>query len=79
MSGDFFQRVHMVAEQIPEGRITSYGAIANYLGSARSARMVGWAMNKCDTQKIPAHRVVNSKGMLTGNLILTAQILCSNC
>ena len=66
MSSDFFQRVHMVAEQIPEGRVTSYGAIANYLGAARSARMVGWAMNKCDTRKIPAHRVVNSKGMLTG-------------
>ena len=66
MSGDFFQRVYAVAEQIPEGRVTSYGAIANYLGAARSARMVGWAMNKCDTQKIPAHRVVNSKGLLTG-------------
>lgn len=66
MSGDFFQRVYTVAEQIPEGRVTSYGAIAKYLGAARSARMVGWAMNKCDTRKIPAHRVVNSKGLLTG-------------
>ena len=66
MSGDFFQRVYMVAEQIPEGRVTSYGAIAKYLGAARSARMVGWAMNKCNTRKIPAHRVVNSKGLLTG-------------
>lgn len=66
MSGDFFQRVYMVVEQIPEGRVTSYGAIAKYLGAARSARMVGWAMNKCDTRKIPAHRVVNSKGLLTG-------------
>ena len=56
MSGDFFQRVYAVAEQIPEGRITSYGAIAKHLGSARSARMVGWAMNKCD----------NSKGLLSG-------------
>ena len=65
MSGDFFQRVYAVAEQIPEGRVTSYGAIANYLGAARSARMVGWAMNKCDTQKSP-HRVVNGKGLLTG-------------
>ena len=50
----------------PYGRITSYGAIANFLGAARSARMVGWAINKCDTRKIPAHRVVNSKGLLTG-------------
>lgn len=66
MSGDFFQRVYMVAEQIPEGRVTSYGAIAKYLGATRSARMVGWAMNKSDTRKIPAHRVVNSKGLLTG-------------
>ncbi len=66
MSGYFFQRVFAVAEQIPEGRVTSYGAIAKHLGSARSARMVGWAMNKCDTRKVPAHRVVNCKGLLTG-------------
>ncbi len=66
MRGDFFQKVYKVAEQIPEGRVTSYGAIANFLGAARSARMVGWAINKCDTRKIPAHRVVNSKGLLTG-------------
>jgi methylated-DNA-protein-cysteine methyltransferase-like protein len=66
MRGDFFQKVYRVAEQIPEGRVTSYGAIANFLGAARSARMVGWAINKCDTRKIPAHRVVNSKGLLTG-------------
>lgn len=66
MRGDFFQKVYKVAKQIPEGRVTSYGAIANFLGAARSARMVGWAINKCDTRKIPAHRVVNSKGLLTG-------------
>jgi methylated-DNA-protein-cysteine methyltransferase-like protein len=66
MRGDFFQKVYRVAEQIPEGRVTSYGAIANFLGAARSARMVGWAINKCDTRKIPAHRVVNSKWLLTG-------------
>ena len=66
MSGDFFQRVYAVAEQIPEGRVTSYGAIAKHLGAARSARMVGWAMNKCDMRKVPAHRVVNSKGLLSG-------------
>jgi methylated-DNA-protein-cysteine methyltransferase-like protein len=66
MRDDFFQRVYRIAKQIPEGRVTSYGAIANFLGAARSARMVGWAINKCDTRKIPAHRVVNSKGLLTG-------------
>ena len=66
MSGDFFQRVYAVAEQIPEGRVTSYGAIPKHLGAARSARMVGWAMNKCDMRKVPAHRVVNSKGLLSG-------------
>lgn len=66
MNGDFFQRVYVVAQQIPEGRVTSYGAIASYLGTARSARMVGWAMNKCDLSKVPAHRVVNKKGLLTG-------------
>ena len=63
---NFFERVYQVARQIPFGRVTSYGAIAKYLGAARSARMVGWAMNKCDTRKVPAHRVVNSKGLLTG-------------
>lgn len=63
---DFFQRVYAVAAQIPEGRVTSYGAIAKHLGAARSARMVGWAMNKCDTSIIPAHRVVNRQGLLTG-------------
>jgi len=66
MSVDFFQRVYVVAQQIPEGKVTSYGAIAKYLGAARSARMVGWAMNKCDTRAVPAHRVVNRKGLLTG-------------
>ena len=66
MSGDFFQRVYAVAEQIPAGRVTSYIAIAKHLGTARSARMVGWAMNKCDIRKVPAHRVVNSKGLLSG-------------
>ncbi len=62
--------VYQVAELIPFGRVTSYGAIAKYLGSARSARMVGWAMNKCDSwpNTIPAHRVVNRKGLLTGKI-----------
>ncbi len=64
---NFFQKVYQVARQIPEGRVTSYGAIAKYLGAARSARMVGWAMNGAGTQKdVPAHRVVNRNGLLTG-------------
>ncbi|MDG1761535.1 MAG: MGMT family protein [Flavobacteriaceae bacterium] len=64
---NFFQRVYQVVQQIPEGRITSYGAIARYLGSAKSARMVGWAMNASHSMdNIPAHRVVNRLGMLTG-------------
>ncbi len=65
---DFFDKVYQVACLVPTGRVTSYGAIARYLGAARSARMVGWAMNKSSTYKVyvPAHRVVNSKGLLTG-------------
>jgi len=63
----FFEIVYEVAKLIPYGRVTSYGAIANYLSTGLSARMVGWAMNKCHTDsKIPAHRVVNRNGMLTG-------------
>jgi methylated-DNA-protein-cysteine methyltransferase-like protein len=64
---NFFQKVHEVARLIPYGRVTSYGAIAKYLGAARSARMVGWAMNAShNMEDIPAHRVVNRKGLLTG-------------
>lgn len=64
----FFDRVYAVTRMIPPGRVTSYGAIARYLGSGRSARMVGWALNKCHTvdATIPAHRVVNRNGLLTG-------------
>ena len=63
----FFEKVYEVAMQIPYGRVTSYGAIAKYLGAARSARMVGWAMNASHTRDdIPAHRVVNKAGLLTG-------------
>ncbi|RPH74416.1 MGMT family protein [bacterium] len=67
-SNDFFSKVYEVTKLIPFGRITSYGAIARYLGSGRSARMVGWALNVSHNNKdfIPAHRVVNSKGLLTG-------------
>lgn len=64
---NFFSRVYEVAAQIPYGRVTSYGAIAKYLGAARSARMVGWAMNASSKEEdVPAHRVVNRKGLLTG-------------
>lgn len=66
-SDSFFERVYAVARQVPFGRVTSYGAIARYLGSAGSARMVGWAMNACHNRDdVPAHRVVNRKGLLTG-------------
>ena len=68
-SENFFEKVYIVAKQIPYGRVTSYGAIAKYLGAARSARMVGWAMNAShNNDEIPAHRVVNRKGLLTGKL-----------
>ena len=64
----FFQLVYEVVKQIPRGRVTSYGAIAACLGTKLSARMVGWAMNSAHdpSLKIPAHRVVNRNGMLTG-------------
>ena len=64
---DFFQNVFDVVRLIPKGRVTSYGAIAKYLGSGGSARMVGWAMNASHAEKnVPAHRVVNRAGLLTG-------------
>lgn len=64
---NFFQRVYQVVKQIPEGRVTSYGAIARFLGTAKSARMVGWAMNAShELYDVPAHRVVNRLGVLTG-------------
>ena len=63
----FFQDVYEVAKLIPEGRVTTYGAIANYLGVRRSARVVGWAMNGAVAMHhVPAHRVVNRVGLLTG-------------
>lgn len=63
----FFKDVYEVAKLIPKGRVTSYGAIANYLGVKRSARVVGWAMNGAVTHHdVPAHRVVNRIGVLTG-------------
>jgi len=63
---NFFDKVYEVAKLVPYGRVTSYGAIATYLGAARSARMVGYAMNGSSGKDVPAHRVVNRKGLLTG-------------
>ena len=66
-SENFFEKVYEVAKKIPFGRVTSYGAIAKFLGTPRSARMVGWALNASHLDdSIPAHRVVNKKGLLTG-------------
>ena len=66
----FFEDVWDVVRYIPKGRVTSYGAIANYLGTKMSARMVGWAMNAASLAKpkVPAHRVVNRNGMLSGKM-----------
>lgn len=66
----FFQKVYEVVKLIPHGRVTSYGAIAKYLGSGGASRMVGWAMNASMSAKepIPAHRVVNRQGLLTGKI-----------
>lgn len=67
-NNDFFENVYSVTKLIPFGRITTYGAIARYLGTGRSARMVGWALNVShnNPEFIPAHRVVNRNGLLTG-------------
>ena len=62
----FFEKVYEVVRLIPEGRVTSYGAIARYLGAARSSRLVGYAMNASHGKDVPAHRVVNRNGLLTG-------------
>ena len=67
MEANFFERVYAIARKIPEGKVTSYGAIAKALGTTRSARMVGWAMNASHNREdVPAHRVVNRKGLLSG-------------
>jgi len=71
-NADFFQSVFDLVRCIPKGRVTTYGAIAKYLGSARSSRMVGWAMNASHVYAdIPAHRVVNRLGLLTGKMHFT--------
>ena len=65
-----FDHVYQVVCLVPHGRVTTYGAIARYLGSAQSARMVGWAMNACRqyATPVPAHRVINKQGLLTGKI-----------
>ena len=69
MNTSFFEDVYDVVRLIPKGRVTSYGAIAKYLGTGGSARMVGWAMNAvADRDDVPAHRVVNRAGVLTGKM-----------
>ena len=66
---DFFEHVYEVVKLIPNGRVCSYGVIGAYLGAKRSARMVGWAMNAAHSKpEIPAHRVVNAQGLLTGKM-----------
>lgn len=66
---DFFERVFDIVQLIPKGRVTSFGAIAKALGTPSSSRMVGWAMNASHTREgIPAHRVVNRNGLLTGKM-----------
>lgn len=68
MEKDFYQMVYQVVRLIPKGRVTSYGAIAKYLGAASSSRVVGYALNGAHgiKPKVPAHRVVNRNGLLTG-------------
>jgi methylated-DNA-protein-cysteine methyltransferase-like protein len=66
---DFFQQVYDIVRLIPHGKVTSYGAIAKTLGTPKSSRMVGWAMNAAHNDpRIPAHRVVNRNGLLTGKM-----------
>ena len=67
MEDNFYHKVHAIVRQIPEGKVSTYGTIGKYLGSAKSARMIGWALNKCPND-VPAHRVVNQKGLLTGKI-----------
>lgn len=68
MTNNFFEKVYKVTRLIPNGRVTSYGAIAKFLGTAKSARMVGWALHSSSSLEnpVPAHRVVNKNGLLTG-------------
>lgn len=77
---DFFQQVYDVVRLIPYGRVTSYGAIAKYLSAAKASRMVGWAMNAAHSQEdVPAHRVVNRTGLLTGKAHFPPNKSMENC
>lgn len=66
MENNFFEKVYYVVRLIPFGKVCTYGAIGQYLGSSQSARMVGWALNKSASKNVPAHRVVNKQGLLSG-------------
>ena len=78
-SKDFFQKVYEVVKMIPSGRVTTYGLIAKYLGSAKSSRVVGYAMNAShQNSDIPAHRVVNRLGILTGKHHFSGTTLMKN-
>jgi len=81
LSRDFYRDVWAVVRLIPQGRVTSYGAIAKYLGSARSSRMVGWAMNASHSasEPVPAHRVVNRIGMLSGKAHFPSPEMMQQC
>ena len=75
-NNNFHQKVLQIVKQIPSGKVTTYGHIAGYLGSKRSARMVGWVLNSQKyNHDIPAHRVVNRKGLLTGKMHFEGQNL----
>lgn len=74
----FHEKVYEIARQIPYGKVTSYGAIAKCIGMPRSARMVGWALNKSAGKDVPAHRVVNRNGLLTGKFHFDGTTLMSD-
>jgi methylated-DNA-protein-cysteine methyltransferase-like protein len=77
---DFFERVYVLCRLIPYGKVTTYGHIADALGAKVSARMVGWALNKCHTADfaVPAHRVINRNGMLSGKKAFGDPMLMEN-
>jgi methylated-DNA-protein-cysteine methyltransferase-like protein len=79
MEANFFDNVYAVVRRIPYGRVSTYGAIARYIGLARSSRMVGWALNNSLSQNppVPAHRVVNRKGLLTGKAAFVGENVMS--
>ncbi len=79
LTKNFYQKVLQIVKQIPVGKVTTYGHIAAYLGNKRSARMVGWVLNQQKYNRdIPAHRVVNRKGLLTGKIHFEGQNMMQN-